>query len=323
MSYAIRIHEYGGPEVFRCGPLDPGEPGRGQVRIRHTAIGLNFIDVYERTGLYRPALPAIPGREAAGVVEAIGAEVNDFAVGDRVAYVLTAGGAYSSSRVIDARHLVRLPAGIDDRRAASIMLKGLTAHFLLRRTYHVRRNDFVLLHAAAGGVGLIALQWARHLGARVIAVVGSEAKADLVREYGADRVVLASTDWPAYVKQETGGRGVHVAYDSVGKETFQHSLEALRPRGMMVSFGNSSGAVPPIAPLELSRHGSLFLTRPTLFDHISTRAELLKATDELFRLVAEGVIRIHIGQTYALRDAAEAHRDLEGRRTNGASVLLP
>ena len=323
MTHAIRIHRYGGPEVLQWEAVPVAEPGRGEVRLRHTAVGLNFIDVYERTGLYPVPLPAIPGREAAGVVEAIGAGVKALAVGDRVAYVGAGAGAYSQARIIAADSLVKLPDAIEAARAAAIMLKGLTTQALLRRTYRVGSRDTVLIHAAAGGVGSIAVQWAKHLGARVIALVGSAAKAALVREYGADHVLLTHDDWVAQVKSITRGRGVNVVYDSVGKDTFMSSLDCLAPRGLMVTFGNASGPVPPFAPLELSRRGSLFLTRPTLFHYIATRRELQKAAQELFDVVTRGIVKVHIGQTYALQDAAEAHRDLEARKTTGSTVLLP
>lgn len=322
MTQAVRIHQTGGPEVLRLEEVAIGEPGPGEVRIRHTAIGLNFIDIYERTGLYPVSLPAVLGREAAGVVEAVGPGVKELAVGDRVAYP-GVPGAYSKARVAPAARLVRLPDEIDDRHAAAMMLKGLTAQFLLRRAYRVRKGEFVLVHAAAGGVGSILVQWAKHLGAKVIAVVGSPSKVDLARGHGADHVLLGEEDWPARVKRIARGRGVHVAYDSVGKETFFGSLDALRPRGMMVSFGNASGPAPAIAPLELNRRGSLFLTRPSLFHYIATRRELTAAANELFDVVRRGAVSVRIGQTYALRDVAQAHRDLEARKTTGPSVLLP
>jgi len=323
MPYAVRIHETGGPEVLRYENVDVGEPGPEDLRVRHTAIGLNFIDVYERTGLYPTTFPAVLGREAAGVIEAIGSKVKGFVVGERIAYTGSGNGSYSQVRILPAARAVKLPDEIDDRQAAAIMLKGLTAEFLLRRTYRVKKNDFVLIHAAAGGVGLLAVQWAKHLGAKVIAIVGSDAKAALVREHGADHILLASSDWPAEVKSITRKKGVHVVYDSVGKDTFFASLDSLRPRGMMVSFGNASGPAPAFAPLELSKRGSLFLTRPTLFHYIATRPELDKAAAALFDLVKRKVLSVHVGQTYPLSDAAQAHRDLEGRKTTGSTVLLP
>lgn len=323
MPKAIRIHEHGGPEVMRWEEVDVGRPGPGEVLVRHTAIGLNFIDVYERTGLYPTTLPSGLGREAAGVIEAVGPRVRGFRAGDRVAYVYPSSGAYSEMRICPAERLVRVPTGISDQEAAAMMLKGLTAHFLLRRTYRVKRGDTVLLHAAAGGVGLIVSQWARHLGAQVIGVVSNEQKAKLARSHGCKHVLLAGEDIVAGVRELTRGAGVDVVYDSVGKDTFFTSLDSLRRLGMMVSFGNASGPVPPIAPLELSRRGSLFLTRPTLFDHIATRAELDSAARELFAVVKRKAVRIRIGQSCPLREVATAHRDLEARRTTGSTVLLP
>ncbi|HLS80897.1 MAG TPA: quinone oxidoreductase [Steroidobacter sp.] len=321
--HAIRIREYGGPEVLRWEPLEVGEPGRGEVRVRHTAVGLNFIDVYERTGLYRGELPLIPGHEAAGVIEAVGPGVSQVRVGDRVAYASQSAGAYCEARVMSTQQLVPIPDGVDDRQAAAIMLKGLTAQALLRQVHRLRKGEAILIHAAAGGVGSILVQWARRLGAQVIAVVGSEEKAQLARELGADHVLLEAEDWAAQAKAVMGGRGVHVVYDSVGRETFFGSLDCLRPRGLMVSYGNASGPVQPFAPLELSKRGSLFLTRPTVFDYVPTRAALLRAARELFDLIASGAIRIRIGQTYPLHEAEHAHRELAARRTTGSTVLLP
>jgi NADPH:quinone reductase len=323
MPYAIRIHEYGGPEVLNWEPIDVGDPGPGEVRIRHTAIGLNFIDVYERTGLYPGALPLIPGREAAGVIEAVGPGVKHVHAGERVAYTLQTAGAYAQARVMPAERLIRLPDGISDAEAAAMMLKGLTAQALLRQVHRVRKTDVLLVHAAAGGVGSLLVQWARHIGAVVIAVVGSEAKAELVRELGAQHVLLSGDDWVAQARAITRGRGVQVVYDSVGQATFMRSLDCLQPRGLMVTYGNASGPVPPIAPLELSRRGSLFLTRPTLFHYIPTRAALVRAAQELFDLRARSVISVRVGQTYPLQDAARAHRDLEDRKTTGSTVLQP
>jgi len=324
MPHAIRIHAHGGPEVLRWEDVDPGEPGRGEVLIRQTAVGLNFLDVYERTGLYPVSLPAGLGREAAGVVESVGRGVRSLAPGDRVAYVSSKSGAYAQQRLMPADRLVRVPEGVSDRLAAAAMLKGLTAQFLLRRTWRVKRGEVVVIHAAAGGVGLIAVQWALSLGATVIGVVGSEAKAEVVRAHGCERVLVQGQDEiAARVHEMSGGAGAHVVYDSVGKDTFVASLDCLRPRGLMVSFGNSSGPVPPIAPLELSRRGSLYLTRPTLFNYIASRAELAAASRELFEVIGRGAVRIEIGRTYALQDVAQAHRDLEARRTVGSTVLLP
>ncbi|MGH8178148.1 MAG: quinone oxidoreductase family protein [Steroidobacter sp.] len=323
MPHAIRIHEYGGPEVLRWESVEVGEPGPGEVRLRHTAIGLNFIDIYERTGLYRSTLPLIPGREAAGVIEAIGDSVKHVRVGDRVAYTSQGSGAYCEMRVMPAERLIRIPDAIDDQHAAAMMLKGLTAQALLRQVYRVRKTDVLLVHAAAGGVGSILVQWAKHIGATVIAIVGSDAKATLARELRADHVLLSGDDWVAQVKSLTRGRGVNVVYDSVGQDTFIRSLDCLRPRGMMVTFGNASGPVAPVAPLELSKRGSLFLTRPTLFHYIPTRAALVRSAQELFDLTARSVINVHVGQTYSLQDAARAHRELEARQTTGSTVLAP
>lgn len=323
MSYAIRIHRHGGPEVLQWEAVELGQPARDEVLVRHTAIGLNFLDVYERTGLYAATLPLVPGREAAGVVEALGEGVRHLAVGDRVAYVASSSGAYSEKRIIPAERVVRVPREIDDRTAAAVLLKGLTAQMLLRQVYRVRKNDFVLIHAAAGGVGSLLVPWAKHIGARVIAIVGSEGKIEHVRSLGADHICLTDDDWVGRTKAIAGHQGVHVVYDSVGKDTFVRSLDSLRPRGMMVTFGNASGPAPSIAPLELAKRGSLFLTRPTLFDYIRTRAALVKAVQELFDLVLRSVISVNVGQTFRLRDAAEAHRQLEARETQGSTVLLP
>ncbi|HKR36823.1 MAG TPA: quinone oxidoreductase [Steroidobacteraceae bacterium] len=323
MTHAVRIHSYGGPEVLRWDTIEVPDPGPGQVRIRHTAIGLNFIDTYERTGLYPVALPAVLGREAAGIVEAVGPRVSQIKVGDRVAYAFNSSGAYSEARVLPAERLVRIPDGVDDRQAAALMLKGMTAQMLLRQVYRVRKGNTLLVHAAVGGVGSIVVQWAKHLGATVIAVVGSSEKAQRARELGADQVLLSGDDWVAQAKAATGGRGVDVVYDSVGKDTFIGSLDSLRPRGLMVTYGNASGPVPPMAPLELSKRGSLFLTRPTLFHYIPTRATLMRAASEMFDLVAKSVLGVQVGQVYPLQDAARAHVDLEARRTIGATVLIP
>ncbi len=324
MSHAIRIHAYGGPDVMQWEDFDPGEPGRGEVLVSQTAVGLNFIDVYERTGLYPNPLPTGLGREGAGVVEALGPGVRGLKVGDRVAYVSGQAGAYAQRRVLAADRLVAVPDGVSDRLAAASMLKGLTAQFLLRRTFRVRKGDTVLIHAAAGGVGLIACQWARHVGATVIGVVGSDAKAGIALQHGCHHaLVLGRDDLPAKVREITGGAGADVVYDSVGKDTFFPSLDSLRPLGLMVSYGNASGPAPAIQPLELSKRGSLFLTRPTLFHYIAQRADLVRAARELFDVIGRGVVRIEIGQTYALQDVAQAHRDLEGRRTIGSTVLIP
>jgi len=318
-----RIHAFGGPEVLRLEETPIPEPQANQILVHVHAAGVNPADWKIREGLLgKFPLPSIMGIDFSGVVEALGTEVRDFAIGDRVAYVMGSAGAYAEQRVVPAERVLKLPGGIRDSIAAAIMLKGLTAQSLLRRTYRVKRGDVVLIHAAAGGVGLLMTQWAKHLGARVIAVVGSTDKAQLVRDHGADLVLLSDDDWVRASRDYTRSQGVAVVYDSVGKDTFMRSLDCLRPLGMMVTFGNASGPVPPVAPLELSKRGSLFLTRPTLFHYTATRAMLTKAAQELFAVVAQGAVRVHIGQTYALRDAAQAHRDLEARKTVGSTVLV-
>jgi len=324
MPHAIRIHETGGPEVMVWEEVDVGDPGPGQVRLRQTAVGLNFIDVYHRTGLYPlPELPAVLGREAAGEVDAVGAGVSGLAVGDRVAYPIVAG-SYCEMRLIDANVIVPLPDSISDQQAAAVMLKGMTVQYLLRRTYRVAEGDTVLFHAASGGVGLIACQWAKHLGATVIGTVGSDEKADLARAHGCDHpVVYTRENFVERVRELTGGQGVPVVYDSVGRATFEDSLDCLKPMGLMVSFGQSSGAIPPIDLQILAHKGSLFLTRPTLMTYAARRDEMLAGARKLFDVIERGAVKIEIGQTYALRDAAQAHRDLEARRTTGSTVLLP
>jgi NADPH2:quinone reductase len=322
MNYGILIRSTGGPDVMEWAPMDVPPPAAGEVRIRHTAVGVNFIDVYDRTGLYPMALPGRLGREGAGIVEAVGSGVRTLKVGDRVAYTSTVPGSYAEARNMPADRVVRLPEAISDEQGAAMMLKGLTAQYLLRGTYRVKRGDPILVHAAAGGVGLILVQWAKRLGAVVIAVVGSDSKAELVRRYGADEVIVTPReDLVTRVREITQGEGVPVVYDSVGHDTFYPSLDCLRPRGLMVTYGNASGPVPAFSPLELSRRGSLFVTRPTLFHYIATRAELQKAASELFKVVAEGSVEIVVGQRFALADAAEAHRALESRRTTGSTVL--
>ena len=324
MPKAIRFHETGGPEVLRLEDVEVGKPAPEEAQVRHTAIGLNFIDVYDRTGLYPTTLPSGVGREAAGVVIALGRKAKGVRVGDRVAYVLPKPGAAADVSNVPADRLVKIPKGVTDQQAAAIMLKGLTAQYLVRRTYRVAKGDYVLVHAAAGGVGFILTQWAKSLGAKVIGVVGSQAKADLVRKNGCRHVlVLGQDDIVARVKEITRGQGVAVVYDAVGKDVFMLSLDCLRRLGMMATFGNASGPVPPIAPLELSRRGSLFLTRPTLFHYIATRAELESAARELFAAVKSRKIKVHIGQTYPLAEAAKAYEDLEARRTTGSTILIP
>ena len=321
---AIRIEEYGGPEVLRYGPVELAPPAPGEARIRHTAIGLNFIDTYHRSGLYPVPLPAGLGSEAAGVVDAVGEGVEAVRPGERVVYTGRPTDAYSQARNFPAERLVPLPEGIEDEVAAAILLKGLTAWYLLRRSYRVQPGDTVLLLPAAGGVGLLAAQWARHLGATVIGIVSTEEKAKLAREHGCEHVILADhPDTAGRVRELAGGEGVAAVYDGVGRDTFWTSLDALRPHGTMVSFGNASGAVEPFAPSELASRHSLYLTRPVLYDFIDTRARLLAAAGELFDLVARGVLRVRIDQRYPLAEAAQAHRDLEARRTTGSTVLLP
>jgi NADPH2:quinone reductase len=324
MSRAIRIHEHGGPEVLRLEDVDVPAPGPDEVQIKHTAIGVNYIDVYDRTGLYPLSLPSALGREAAGRVMAKGRKVRDFRVGDRVAYVMPQSGSYCELRNVPAARVVKVPSGVSDEQAAALMLKGMTAQYLLRRTYRVKRGDFVLAHAAAGGVGLILSQWAKSLGATVIGVVGSDAKAELARKHGCKHVLISGRDeLVSNVKRLTRNIGVAVVYDAVGKDTFMESLDCLRPLGMMVTYGNASGPPPAVNPLELSKRGSLFLTRPTLFHYIARREDLLATARELFAAVKSKAVRVRIGQTYRLADAAEAHRDLEARRTTGSTVLLP
>jgi NADPH:quinone reductase len=324
MPVAIRFDANGGPEVLHSEEVSVGKPGAHEVQVRHTAIGVNYIDIYDRTGLYPVSLPSGLGREAAGVITALGRSVRGLRVGERVAYVHSSPGAYSELRNVPAERVVKVPRGVSDEEAAALMLKGLTAHFLIRRTYKVARGDTILVHAAAGGVGLILCQWAHALGAKVIGVVGSEAKAEVARRHGCRHVLISGRDeLVASVKALTRDVGVAVVYDAVGKDTFMDSLDCLRRLGMMVTFGNASGPAPAIAPLELSRRGSLFLTRPTLFNYIATRAELESAARELFAAVRSKKVRVVIGQKYPLSRAADAQRDLEGRRTTGATVLTP
>jgi len=325
MSKAIVINQTGGPEVLRWVDYDPGQPGPGEVRLRHEAVGLNFIDVYHRTGLYPlPSLPAVPGMEGSGTVEAVGDGVTEVAEGDRVAYAGLPPGAYAQVRRISADRLVKLPESITSRQAAAMMLQGMTARYLLRGCFDVKAGDTILIHAAAGGVGSIVCQWAKHLGATVIGTVGSEEKAANATENGCDYPIrYTKEDFVERVREITEGRGVDVVYDSVGQATFMKSLDCLRPLGTMVSFGQSSG---PVAPLELgllSAKGSLFLTRPTLMTYTAKREDLLTHARDLFEVVEKGVVRVEIRQTFPLSDVARAHRDLEGRRTTGSSILLP
>ena len=323
MTHAIRIHELGGPEVMKWEEVDVPAPGPGEAVIRQTASGLNYIDVYFRTGLYKaPSMPAVLGNEGAGVVEAIGDGVSEVAVGDRVAYCM-AIGSYAQRRVIASKVLVKVPDGVTDEQAAAMMLKGSTVQYLIRRTHRVEAGETVLFHAAAGGCGLIACQWLKHLGATVIGTVGSPEKAELARAHGCDHIIVYTREnFTERVRELTDGKGVPVVYDSVGKDTFEGSLDCLRPRGLMVSFGNASGAVPPFAIAGLAARGSLYLTRPTLATYTATRAELEETTNDLFAVVTSGAVKIEVNQSYALESAAEAHRDLEGRKTTGSTVLL-
>jgi NADPH2:quinone reductase len=321
MPHAIRIHQTGGPDVLKWEEVEVGKPGPGQVRLRQQAAGLNFIDVYHRTGLYPQQLPFTPGVEGAGVVEAVGAGVTELTPGDRVAYGGPIG-SYAEVRLIEADRLVKLPSAISSEQAAAMMLQGMTAHMLLRRVYPVKRGDTILIHAAAGGVGLIVCQWAKALGATVIGTVSSDNKAELARAHGCDHpIVYTRQDFVAEVERITGGAKLPVVYDSVGKDTFLKSLDCLRPRGTMVSFGNSSGTPEPLDTALLAFKGSLFLTRPTLYSYTSTRPELDQAASELFDVVASGKVKIDVKQRFPLKNAAEAHRALEGRQTSGSTVL--
>jgi len=323
MPHAMRVYEYGGPEKLRWEQVQVGAPGEGQVLVRNTAIGLNFVDTYQRSGLYQTALPFTPGSEGAGVVEAVGPKVKELKVGDRVAYSSPIG-AYAEVLLRPAERLVKIPAGIDDRTAAAMMLKGLTAQYLLRRTYRVKKGDTILMHAAAGGVGQILCQWARALGATVIGTVGSDEKAALAKKAGCKHVIVTSREkFVERVKQITQGKGVPVVYDGIGKDTFMDSLDCLAPLGLMASFGNASGAVTQFNPGILAQKGSLFLTRPTLNTYAASREALLSGARELFAVVKSGKVKIAINQTYPLREAAQAQRDLESRKTTGSTVLLP
>jgi NADPH:quinone reductase len=321
MSNAIRIHKAGGPEVLEWEEVDDGDPGPGQVRIRQEAAGLNFIDVYHRTGLYPQPMPFTPGVEGAGTVEAVGREVTNVKVGDRVAYAGPLGG-YAEVRLIDADRVVKIPEGISTEQAAGMMLQGMTAQMLLRSVFPVARGDTILVHAAAGGVGLIMCQWAAALGAIVIGTVGTKEKAELARAHGcAHPIVYSKQDFVAEVKRITEGEKLPVVYDSVGRDTFIKSLDCLKIRGLMVSFGNASGAPDPIAPGLLAQKGSLYLTRPTLFHYIVTREQLEQSAGELFKVVLSGKVKIEVQQRFALKDAAEAHRALQARKTTGSTIL--
>ena len=324
MPYAIRIHEAGGPEVMRWEEVAVGEPGPGEARVRHTAVGVNYLDTYHRSGLYKLPMPSGLGSEAAGVVEAVGAGVDWVKPGDRVGYCGGPLGSYSEARVMPADRLVRLPDGISDQSAATLMLKGLTVQYLFRQTYPLQAGDTILFHAAAGGVGLIACQWARALGVTMIGTVGSDEKAALAKANGcAHTIVYTRENFVERVRELTKGKGVPVVYDSVGKDTFPASLDCLSPRGMFVSFGNSSGPVAAFDLGLLAARGSLYATRPTLFTHVAQREAMQAMADEMFGLVENGKIVSEPRQTFALRDASAAHRALESRGTTGATVLLP
>jgi NADPH2:quinone reductase len=324
MPKAIRIHNTGGPEVLVYEDVAVGEPGPGQARVRHTAIGLNFIDTYHRSGLYPvDKLPAVLGMEGAGVVEAVGSGVREVKAGDRVAYAAPPPGAYCEVRLMPADRLVRLPAGIDDRTAAAMMLKGMTAQYLLRRTHHVKEGEFILVHAAAGGMGLLLCQWGKHLRARVIGTVSSEEKAKLARAHGCEHPIVSTRrDFAAAVREITEGKGVGVVYDGIGRDTFDKSLDSLAPMGHLVLYGQASGPVPPFDLARLSAK-SASVTRPVLFHYVADRGDLERTAAELFEVVESGAVRVEVNQTYALKDAAQAHRDLEGRKTTGSSVLIP
>lgn len=323
MPHAIRIHSVGGPEVMKWEQVEVGSPGPGELRVKHTAVGLNYIDTYHRTGAYPIPLPFTLGMEAAGVVEAVGANVTGFSVGDRVAYANPIG-SYCEVRLMPAERAVKIPAGVTDQQAASMMLKGMTAQYLLKRTYAVQPGDTILVHAAAGGVGLILCQWGRHLGATVIGTVGDEAKAEMARAHGAHHTILyRKEDWVAKVAEITGGKKCRVVYDGVGKDTFLKSLDCLQPFGLCALYGAASGKPDPLDTGILAGKGSLYVTRPTLFTHTASRDDLVASANDLFDVVSRGIVKINVNQTYALKDAAQAHADLESRKTTGSTVLLP
>jgi len=325
MAKAIIMRETGGPEVLSWEEYDPGKPGPGEVLLRHEAVGLNYIDIYHRSGLYPlPSLPAIPGMEGGGIVEAIGDSVTEVSVGDRVAYAGLPPGAYAEARIIPAHRLVKLPDSISTQQGAAMMLQGMTARYLLHGCYQVKTGDAILIQAAAGGVGLIVCQWAKYLGATIIGTVGSQEKAELAKTHGCHYPILyREEDFVSKVKEITQGKGVDVVYDSVGQATFMKSLDCLRPLGMMVSFGQSSGPIPPFDLGILGAKGSLFLTRPSLMVYTAKREDLLAHARDLFEVVKKGAVKIEIRQTYPLAEAAQAHRDLEGRKTTGSSILIP
>ena len=323
MAKAVRYHKQGGPEVLQVDEVQVGDPGPGQVRIRHTAIGVNFVDTYQRSGLYPMPVPQVAGNEGAGVVEAVGAGVTDLKAGDRIAYT-GLPGSYCETRIVPADRMVKLPAGITEEQAASMMLKGLTVHYLIHTTYAVKKGETVLWHAAAGGVGLIACQWLKALGVVTIGTAGSDDKTALAKAHGAEHVINYSTEkFVDRVKAITGGKGVPVVYDSVGKSTWEGTLDCLSPRGLIVSFGNASGPVAPVNLGILSTKGSLYVTRPTLATHIASRADLVERSNALFEVVKSGKVKIETTAKYKLADAQQAHRDLEGRKTTGSVILVP
>ena len=323
MAHAIRVHQTGGPEVLKWESVDVGAPGQGQIRLKQHAIGVNYIDTYQRSGLYKLPLPFVPGNEGAGEVVAVGPGVTDFKVGDRGAYAGATGG-YADERVMPADRLVKLPDSIDYKTGAAMMLQGMTVRYLLRQTYKVVPGTTMLLHAAAGGIGLIACQWARHLGATIIGTVGSAEKANVAKAAGCTHVINYKTeDFVKRTKELTGGKGVDVVYDSIGKDTFPASLDCLKPLGLWASFGSASGPVPPFEVNILQGKGSLYATRPTLGTYVAKREDLLANAAELFDVVGKGIVKINVNHTYPLKDAAQAHRDLEGRKTTGSIVLLP
>ncbi|RTL71774.1 MAG: quinone oxidoreductase [Hyphomicrobiales bacterium] len=323
MAQVVRIHEHGGPEVLKVEEMDVGEPGPGQVKLRQRAIGVNYIDTYQRSGLYKMPLPFVAGSEGAGDVIAVGPGVTDFKVGDRGAYAGAIGG-YASERLMPADRLVKLPDSIDYNTAAAMMLQGMTVRYLLRQTYKVGPGTTLLMHAAAGGIGLIACQWAKHLGATIIGTASTPDKLELAKAHGATHMINYKTeDWVKRVKEITGGAGCDVVYDAVGKDTYPGSLDCLKPLGLWVSFGNASGAITNFDILLLSSKGSLYATRPTLGTYVAKREDLIANANDLFDVVSKGVVKINVNHTYALKDAAQAHRDLEGRKTTGSIVLLP
>ncbi|MDX2218335.1 MAG: quinone oxidoreductase [Burkholderiales bacterium] len=320
-THAIRIHSVGGPEVMKWEPVEVGNPGPGELRVKHTAVGLNYIDTYHRTGAYPIPLPFTLGMEGAGVVEAVGANVTGFSVGDRVAYANPIG-SYCEVRLMPAERAVKIPGGVTDQQAASMMLKGMTAQYLLKRTCPVQPGDTILVHAAAGGVGLILCQWGRHLGATVIGTVGDEAKAELAKAHGAHHTILyRKEDWVAKVSEITGGKKCRVVYDGVGKDTFLKSLDCLQPFGLCALYGAASGKPDPLDTGILAGKGSLYVTRPTLFTYTASRDDLVKSANDLFDVVSRGIVKINVNQTYALKDAAQAHADLESRKTTGSTVF--